>query len=147
MAKSEMLKTLELAYEHIEEDDPQPSQVLLTPGHVTMSMASIDELLEWTDLIEGSGTDTRVTFVAQLLWKQAEDQDAPSVVTAQYDWESDVNGEDYTVTVRVVASSPLTMDQLTDVTIDDRIGVTRSDVENLMIQGHARKAGLTFEPL
>lgn len=139
MAKSEILKTLQLAYLHVEEDDPQPSQVLVTPGHVTMSLTSIDDLLEWSDVIENSGTDTDVAFVAQLLWKQAEDQDAPTVVTAQYGWEGECG---YTATVRMVASSPLTMDQLSDATIDDRIEVTRSQVETLMLQGHARKAGL-----
>jgi hypothetical protein len=144
MTKSAIQQTLELACEHVEEDDPQPSQVLVTPGHMTMSLTSIDDLLEWSDTIENSGTDTRVTFIAQLLWKQAEDQDAPSVVTAQYDWEGD-NG--FTATVRVIASSPLTMTQLADATIDDRIGVTRTEVEDLMLQGHARKAGLKFEPL
>lgn len=136
MKASPIQQTLQGVYEHIEDDDPQPTQVLVTPGNITMTMKSIDDLLDWTDTVQ---EHEDVTFVAQLLWKQAEDQPAPTVITASYGWEFDDHSY---ATIRVYSSSPLTMDQLSDATMDDRIEVTRSQVETLMLQGHAAKAGL-----
>lgn len=137
---SPMQRTLQGVYEHIEDDDPQPTQVLVTPGNITMTMQSIQELLDWTDTVEDT---EHVTFMAQLLWKQAEGQPAPTVITASYPWEFE---DDSTAVIRVYSSSPVTMEQLSDATMDDQIEVTRSQVETLMLRDLQARLP-KFEPL
>jgi len=145
MAESEIRNCLESAADHLEPDDPQPESILVTAGGVTMTMPSIDHLLNWTSVIEEEDNNTRVTYVAQQLWKQAEDQPAPTVIVAEYAW--DIEDGTPPVDYRIVASSPLTMDQLVDATIDDRFAVTRSDVENLMLQTVRAARSIQFDPL
>lgn len=125
--------------EHLEDEDPQPRSILISEANITLEMKSIQDLLEWTDTIsdfledeDSTVTHKRgLTFTAQRLWPQSDNADSPTVVMAEYDWEFENNVD---AAVRVVASSRFTMAELDDCDTFDRIGVNRSQVENLMLR-------------
>lgn len=127
--------TVRAVAEHIDDDDPQPQSVLISAGQATMHLASVQDLLTWADTIASSGH--KVAFMAERLWKQQSNEPSPTVITLEYQWDEDNPKIHY----RHYASSPLTMDQLADEDENARIVVTRSNVETLWLQEHARKAG------
>lgn len=125
-----IMQTLANVTDHLDEDDRQPTSIMVTEGHVTMTLASIDDLLSWHDVIAPS---TRVTLVAERLWKQGDE--SPTVITLDYVW----NDQDFPpCRYRLCASSALTMEPLKRADVDARVEVTHSQVVDLMLADKTR---------